>query len=243
MPYTTRDLLTETFRDITVLAAGESLQAQESDVGLQKLTRLFDNWNAERAGVYANRLVSYTLTASLNPNTIGPSAASFTVTQRPVKIDAANLLLPDGTPTTHSGLAIRNAQWWAALTYPALESIPSDLHYEPDWPNGNIYLYPIPAAAYGLELLTRIVLADLALDDTVTLPPGYRDAVILTLGEMLAPSYPTAVPDPEGAAKSRSRIYANTDELPMLTTTDSGIPFQGRANGRWFDYRSGIMRP
>lgn len=237
MAYTVRNLLTETFRDITILAVGETLEPAQEEDGLAKLVRLFDNWNAERAGVYANRLVTYTLTPDLNPHTIGPTAATFTVTQRPVSIEWANLVISD----VHYPLNIRGSQWWAALLLPELSTnLPTDLHYEPDWPNGNLYLYPVPTSAYGLELMTRVVLADLALDDTVSLPPGYRDAIILTLGEMLALTYPQAVANPEAAAKARARIFANNDELPPLLTRDAGLP-GGR--GRWFDYKSGVMRP
>lgn len=237
MAYTTRDLLTETFQDITILAVGETLDASQAAIGVAKLVRLFDNWNAERAGVYANRLITYTLTPSLNPHTIGPTAATFTVTQRPVTIDWANLVISD----VRYPLNIRGAQWWAGLLLPELSTnLPTDLHYEPTWPNGQIYLYPVPTSAYGLELMTRLVLADLALDDDVSLPPGYRDAIILTLGEMLALTYPPAVASPEAAAKARARIYANNDELPPLVTADSGL---STGHGRWFDYRSGVWRP
>lgn len=238
MPYTTRDLLTETYQDLTILSPGETLSDTDAAFGLLKLVRLFDNWNAERAGVYANRLVTYTLVPSLNPHTIGPNSATFTVTQRPVSIEWANIVIS----AVRYPLNIRGSQWWASLTLPTLTvDIPSDLHYEPDWPNGNLYLYPVPASAYGLELMTRIVLADLALDDTVSLPPGYRDAVILTLGEMVALTYPPAVPSPQAAAKARARIYANNDETPPLATRDSGMPNQ--RGGRWFDYMSGMFRP
>lgn len=237
---TTRDLLTEAFSDITVLAAGESLSDTDAEFGLQKLVRLFDNWNAERAGVYANRLTTppFTLVPNLNPHTIGTNSATFSVTQRPVSIEWANIVIS----AVRYPLNIRGSQWWPALPLPTLSvDIPSDLHYEPDWPNGNLYLYPVPAAAYGLELMTRIVLADLALDDTVSLPPGYRDAVILTLGEMIAPTYPPAEAKPELARQARARIYSNNDEIPALATRDSGMPTQ--CGGRWFDYRSGTFRP
>jgi hypothetical protein len=42
--------------------------------------------------------------------------------------------------------------------------------------------------------------------------------VTLTLGEMLAPSYPPAVADTAGAAKARGRIFANNDVQPRLVT-------------------------
>lgn len=238
MPYTARDLLTETYQDLTILATGETLSDTEAAFGLQKLVRLFDNWNAERSGVYANRLTTYTpLTPNLNPHTLGPTG-TFTTSQRPVSIEWANLVISG----VRYPLNIRGSQWWAALPIPALATdIPSDLHYEPDWPDGSLYLYPVPAAAYGLELLTRIVLAELALDDTVSIPTGYRDAVILTVGEMIAPSYPPAVPSPDLAAKSRARIFANNDEIPPLMTRDSGIPQQ--RGGRSFNYLSGQFEP
>jgi hypothetical protein len=138
---------------------------------------------------------------------------------------------------------MRGSQWWASLTVPELTiSIPSDLHYEPDWPNGSIYLYPVPDTAYGLELMTRVVLADLDLDDDVSLPPGYRDAVTLTLGEMIAPTYPPAQADSFAASKARARIFANNDETPRLATRDSGMPSaggSGRSRRGWFNILTG----
>jgi len=239
VPDTARDLIAECFVDLTILAAGEALSDTDAAVGLRKLTRLFDNLNAERAGVYADRFTPYTLTPNLQPHTIGPTASSptFIVTQRPVSIESASIIIG----TVFYPLNIRDAQWWSELTVPSLAtSIPTDLYYNPAWPLGEIFLYGVPTTAYGLELQTRIVLADLALTDAVSMPPGYRDAVTLTLGEMIAPGYPTAVPDPAGAAKARARIFANNDVTPRLATVDSGMPTQG--GGGWFDYKTGLFR-
>ena len=237
MPYTCRDLLTETFRDISVLSAGAPLEDPEASDGLSKLVRLFDNWNAEKAGVYASRLTPYTLVPSLQPHTIGPAASTptFTVTQRPVTIDAANLVIND----IHYPLRVhRDPEWFASLTIPGLStSMPTDLWYSPEWPLGRLYLYPIPDTAYALQLLTRIVLADLGFDDVVSLPPGYRDAIIRTMGEMLAPSYPPAVADAQAAAESRARIFANNDVPAPLAT--AGYSTRRRTGTAAFDIRRG----
>ncbi len=236
---TGRVLITEAFRDITVLSPGQPLDDPEASDGLSKLTRLFDNWNAERAGVYASRFTTYTLVPDLNPHTIGPAASSptFTVTQRPVSIEWANLVIDDGENAVRYQLAIRNSEWWGQLSVPGLAtSMPTDLYYSPDWPLGRLYLWPVPTAAYGLELNTRIVLADLGLDDEVSLPPGYRDAVTRTLGEMLAPGYPPAVADADAAAKARGRIFANNDVLPRLATADYGT----QNSATWINWRTGL---
>ena len=239
---TVRDLITETFQDLTVLAAGDSLDATMAADGLRKLSRLLDDFNAERAAVYATRFETFTMVPALQPHTIGPAASSptFTVTQRPVAIEQANLVLTSVSPAVHQPMNLRDAQWWSYQAVPALTtSIPTDLYYEPEWPLGKLYLWPIPNAAYGIELFTRIVLSDLGLDDDVSYPPGYYSAILLTLGEMLSGVYPTAIPKPDAAAKARARIMANNDVLPPLATVDSGMPGRGQT-GQFFSWRRGM---
>ena len=232
---TARDLITEAFQDLGILGAGDPLSATDAAIGVSKLTRLFDNWNAERLGVYASRLDTYTLTPNLNPHTIGPTG-TFVISQRPVSIEGANLVLTGGI---NYPLNVRDDEWYRTVTIPALATaIPTDLYYSPDWPNGSIYLWTVPTVAYGLKLQTRIVLASLAIDDTVTLPPGYRDAVTLTLGEMLAAAYPPAQADTAAAQRARSRIFSNNDTTPKLITADEGMPRQTGTRAT-FNYRIG----
>jgi len=238
-----RTLITETFRDLGVTSVGEVLTPEMADDGLSKLTRLFDDWNAEMAAVYANRLITYTLVPSLQPHTIGPTASSptFTVTSRPVSIDGANLVLNDVSPAVHRPINIRDAEWWRLLVIPTLStSIPTDLYYNAEWPLGELFLWPVPTTAYGLELQYRIVLDEVDLDDTLTLPPGYRNAITLTLGEYLAPSYSPAEPQPLAAARARARVWANNDVTPRLITADAGMPRSGDDKRTTFNYRTGM---
>lgn len=232
MAYLVRDLLTETFQDLAILSPNETLDDTDATAALRKLKRLFDNLNAERSGVYGSSSVTYTLTAGHNPHTIGPASASpdFTVTQRPVSIDEANLVVGSGDTAIHYPLDLVNEQYYANLSIPGLSTWPYALWYSTDWPVGRIYLFPVPDTDYGLQLWTRTVLADLELDDAISFPPGYRDMIILTLGEMIAPSYPPAVADSVGAAKARARVFANNDVLPTLA---SDAPITQRPGGVW----------
>lgn len=226
MSYTARNLITETFEDLAILQPGNALDDTEATRALAKLTRLFDNWNAESSGVYGSNPVTYTLTANQNPHTIGPASSTpdFTVSARPVSIDAANLVVGSGTTAIHYPLDLVNQDWYANLPLPGLATWPYALWYSTDWPAGRIFLFPVPDTAYGLQLWTRTVLAEWTLDTVVSLPQGYRDATILTLGEMLAPIYPPAQAQPEAAAKARARIFANNDPSATLMTADAGIP-------------------
>jgi hypothetical protein len=114
------------------------------------------------------------------------------------------------------------------------------MFYEPGWPNGRIWFWPLNSTTQSIELLSRIVLANLALATTFTLPPGYRAATVLTLAEDLAPAFQVAVSPMtvEKARQARARIFGNNDVTPRLVTADAGMPGGG---GGW-DYRTGTFR-
>jgi hypothetical protein len=239
MPLTTRNVIKQSLQDLGILAANEELSASDADFALQKLSRLIDNWNAEREAVYVDRFTTFALTPSLSPHTIGPTAATWTATQRPVSIEAANLILPS-TPSVRTTINIRDVQWYEGQSVPDLTgAIPTDLYYAPTWPNGSLYFWPVPTAAYSVELQTRIVLAELELDDVFTMPPGYRDALTLTLAEKLAPAYGQPVPGELAldAQKARARIFANNDQPRRISTADAGMTGGGKACT--FNYRTG----
>jgi hypothetical protein len=239
---TTRDLLTDSLHELNVLAAGESLSASDAALMLGKLNRLLDNWNAERAAVYVDRFDSYTLVPSLSPHTIGPTGATFTVTQRPVKIDGANLVLNTSTPDVRTPICIRDAAWYQELSVPDLTgSIPTDVYYEPAWPNGRLFFWPIPTTAYDVELQTRIVLASLELDTVFSMPPGYQDAITLTLAEQVARSFGAVITEDLrfDARNARARIFANNDETPRLTSDAPESASNGRPS---FNYLTGLSQ-
>lgn len=229
---TGRDLVTDALLEINVYDALDEPSPQDAAFVLRKLNRILDNWNAERPAVYADQFVSYTLTPALSPHTIGPSG-TWVVTSRPVSIEGASLIFTT-LNNPRVGITLRNAAWYNALTIPSLSTqLPTDLYYEPDWPNGKLFFYPVPSAAYQVVLWTRIVLATLGLNDAFTLPPGYQDAITLTLAEDIAPTFekPIQASLKEKAKEARARIFSNNVEIPKLVTRDSGMPTSGGSGG------------
>lgn len=220
---TIQDLIADALTELGVLGAGQTPSGPLGSLGLRRLNRLFDTWNAKRQAVYADTITTHTLTPDLQPHTIGPTGATFTVTQRPVRIDAANLVIGD----LRYPIRIRDTAWWMRLTDPTFASErPTVLNYRPGWPNGSLYLWPVPSSAHTLELLSRVILSSVALADTFTMPPGYEAAVMLSLAEDLAT--PLARPDDgtltEKARKARATIFANNEETPRICTVDAGMP-------------------
>lgn len=238
MPVTIRQVITDALTDLTVLQEGEAASDTQALLALRHLNMLLDEWNADRLKVPADQWLTFTLTPSLSPHTIGPIGATWSTSQRPVTIEGASLIYP-GSTSVYQTLNLRDAAWWHEQTTPELAtSIPTDLYYDPTWPNGSLYFWPVPTTAYQVELWCRVVLAQVVLSDEFSMAPGYKSAVTFTLAEYLA--VPWAVPVPPALAHramlARARVFANNDPTPRLATDDAGMPARQRPS---FNYLTG----
>jgi len=239
MAITAGDLCADALREIGVLNAVDPPSGEDAAFVLSKLNRILDNLNAERQAVYESVFATYTLTPALQPHTIGPTG-TFVVTQRPVTIEAANLVDTTVTPNVRIPLTLRDDAWWASVAVQGLTgTYPTDLVYSPGWPNGELTLWPVPTTALGLELQSRLVLAEVALTTTFSMPPGYRDMLILTLAEDCIGAYGRPVPSmlPSRAAAARHRVNVNNVQIPVLQTQDSGMP-GGKGYYNWMTGRN-----
>ena len=234
MPNTvTNTLLTNAMLEINVNDPADAPAQTDSDFVLGKLNRLLDNWNAERHAIYADQFLPFTInivTAAAGlPQTIGIAANSptWTVTgNRPVSIEGITVIL-SGTPKARVNLRPRDSQWWQLNTVPTITSpLPTDFYYNPVYPNGEVWLWPEPTTAYAVQVWCRGVLSSLTQFATFDLPPGYEDAITLTLAEDCAGGFQKPV-TPElrsKALQARARIFDNNTQVPKLRTRDSGMP-------------------
>lgn len=228
--------------ELGVLAAGEEPEGSVADFVLSKGNRLIDNWNAKRQAIFAVDFLTFTLVANTQPLTIGPTGANFTVTQRPVSIDAANVIITNDIRvplTVHT-----DPQWWMSVTTPETTTdLSTDLFYNPGWPNGSIYLWCKQAYPYTLELLVRQVLAELAFATNLVMPQGYWDALILTLAEDCATPFKVQ-PKPlmlKKAAEARAQLYANNTVVPQIQTAQPGMVARGRGRRSNWLWQNGTV--
>lgn len=238
----TSDLITAALQEINVCPAGDTPSAEDMAFGLNKLNLLLDTWATDESYVYNKDFSTYTLIPNHQPHTIGASGADFTVTQAPVKIEAASLILTNSAPNVGIPLPIRDADWWADERIKALTSTsPTDLYYSQASPNGKIFLWPIPTIAYKLELETWVVLNQIATIATVlNLPTGYQAALTYSLAE----SWPAVTIDPMliGRAKNaRLAVQGVNIASPRMGTVDSGMPVGGGTRSTW-NFRTGTFR-
>lgn len=211
----------------------DGLTPQNYDTFLDVFARIIDDWNAVRDAIYATEFLSFTFTPNLNPHTIGPTGATWTVAQRPVTIEGATVILSTGPSGVNAPAIYMHDQsagipaFFQNLSTPNLTtSYPTDGYYDATWPNGSLYLYPVPATAYGCQIQVRQVLTTYTLDTTFSMPPGYRSAITLTLAEQTAGIFGRPMPETLAARAltARARIFSNNTGARQLVTQDAGMP-------------------
>lgn len=238
----TADLIRDSLLELAVQDPIDPTDPALLELGRVRYNSLVDLLNAQQIGTYELTFPTFTFTPLLSPHTIGPTG-TFVVTQRPVAIIGANVLLSSGTDLTRTPINPRNYQWWLAQPSPNITSgLPTDLYYETAWPNGKIYFWPTPTIAYDVELLVRLVLGQVtsaALTTDLSLPPALYRTLMLMLAEDL--SGPLSQQWSPSQAKKKqdacSAYFANNNAPIRIQTRDSGMP--GRSNGSgYFNWRA-----
>lgn len=233
---TYRDLVTNAARELNIIDAEEALESADANFILNKLNRILDRWNGIGVASYVIQSTIYTLTPNLDPHTIGPTG-TFTVPVRPETIERVARM--DGT--TRYPMGLRSEDWWDRLSVPSLTgSFVTDLFYRPAWPNGELHFWPVPDIAGSVELMTKQTFASGTLNTVFSLPPGFEDAVTLTLAEEI--SWPFGVKEippmlPAKANAARVQLFSRHGKTYRMRP-DSGM---GVGGGYW-DYRSGDWR-
>lgn len=183
---TAADIIRDALKALAVLAAGETLGADDQADGIRALNLLLGSWANERILVHGTRRATYTLTPSLSPHTIGSGGTLNTT--RPLRIDGAGVI-PVGS-TNETPLKILTDAEYQAIPDKALTEVsPQRLWVEWTHPTAKLWFWPVPTTAATLALYTWSRIAEFAASDTVTLPDGYEDALIHALALRLAPSY------------------------------------------------------
>ena len=247
-----QDIVSQALMEIGAIDPSEAPSAPELSLGLLKLNRLIDAWNADRRMIWTVQFLggpgnpALILVPNLLPHTIGPVNATFTVPQRPVKLLDANVILYNISPPVRSPLRIQDADWWDAnRVYSITSSLPTDVYYEPDWPNGLLFIWPVPTTAYQLELEVWTALAQFFTpQDKVSLPPGYFDALVYDLAMSLAPSFQAQISPALIALRNKAmqRITEANTETPHIATQDAGMPKAMNPQPYW-NYRLGRSNP
>lgn len=226
---TAADLIRRSLKLLGVLAAGESLRAEDQADGLIELNLLLSNWANERLQVFGTRRATYTLTPSLSPHTIG-SGGTFNTT-RPLRIDGVGVI-PAGTSAETPLDMLTDSQWRWVGDKTATAAVPSQVWVEETFPAAKLWLWPVPTTAATLVLYTWSRIAEFAAADSVSLPDGYEDALGYGLALRMAPMFGIVARGTDleaNAAEALDAIKRTNSKTPLLQV-DSAVLGRGSVN-------------
>lgn len=220
---TVATLLARSARMLGVLASNTSMSSNEAADGLIAYNAMLGVWANDGLMAYARREESLTLVGSDASYTIG-SGGDLNTT-RPVEIITVWM---EGYPPL---LPLTDEEYAAIIDKTATSDVPTHYNYKASMSTGTLYLYPTPSAAATLKILTRVPLtAFSATSDTVTLPPGWEEAIATNGAIALSAEYQVAVPAAVAKlAKESLKAIKRANAQPIKA--DSGlIGVVGRPN-------------
>lgn len=216
---TVQDLVGDALREIGVLAAGETLSAEDGTTGLATLNRMIDAWKAERVYLYGLTRSTWAIVASDGSYTVGTGGDVNTA--RPTRIDAVNYIDTSITPNHEVPLRLMTDQDWEQIRIRTQESLyPEAVWYDLSYPLATLNLWPVPTSATltGVLYAPTIVSVFAATSDSVSFPPGYERMIVKNLALELAPQY-GATPGPgleKQAQESQAVVLRSNKRLQEI---------------------------
>lgn len=190
--FTGGSLIAGAMRLLGALGAGETLDSDLAATGLEVLNELLDGWQTQALLLYSDQRVVLTWTAGQSSLTIGRVGADLTE-DRPLTIKAAGFLLASGYEYPMRVLTL--GAWANVVNKDFGATYPRGVYYEPTFPNGTLYLWPVPQGSISLVLYVGAQLGAVQnLTDLYQLPPGYLRALRYNLADALGAELGLAVP-------------------------------------------------
>ena len=172
---TALDLLTRAMVLAGIWDAEGAHPGPEANQALISLNSLLETLRLQGLTVHTITRTTRAIIAAQASYTIG--TGGDIVVERPVRVDRASLLLTTPDPDQERQLdVLLQAEWEAEPCKTLTGTEPQRVYYNPTYPLGTLYVWPIPTAALNslvLYLATSIT-APTALTTVLSLPPGYE---------------------------------------------------------------------
>lgn len=185
------DLLVEALTDLGVLADGETPSASQAQGALSKLNSMLDMWNVENLMVYGSTAYSFPIVPGQSVYTVG-AGGNFTV-PRSAKIQAIylrDMSLPTSNQMDQLIWSVTDSEWQSVPFKNMTGGLPQIAWLNESYPLATLTINPLPnTGTYNIVIWASGILGNLGLYDLVSLPPGYREAIVANLVIRLAPSY------------------------------------------------------
>jgi hypothetical protein len=182
---TAQTLIVDAMRLLGIVESGVTPSTDELNDGLTALNAMLDSFSNERLETYQIVQNSVALVAGTASYAIG--AAQTIAVARPTNINSA--FVRQTASNIDYALEIITREAYDRIVYKPVQSIPSQLFYDPGYPFGTIWLWPKPSAGLTLYFDTWQLFPTYVLSTTIALPQGYERMIKYNLACEIAPMF------------------------------------------------------
>jgi hypothetical protein len=239
-------LLTDALVTAGVVGLDESIEPEQQNKALRIANRMISQWQHERYMVY--QLVNYGFPSTGAMSYTVGAGQNFNINPRPDRLEFAFLrqLSNNGSPAPNAGtqpfdwpLEILDAhEDYAAIRLKSLGTFSAAVFYDPGWPIGKLFPWPVPSSLYELHILVKQTLNLFgSWQQQVIFPPEYSAALEWCLARRfrVASQMPADPTINELAAQGKNTIRKANAQIPQLRITGD-VP--GMHGGGVYNYRS-----
>lgn len=211
-------------KSLGIVPSGEDATTEEYADGLLYLQMMLRAWALERLIVFTSTKESLVLTAGTSSYTWGVGGALNS--ERPNKVLSADLTDSDNKTSLVDVVSEKNFE---SIVDKTIQQRPNTVHVQMTYPLATIKTYPVPDAAYTLNMYSVKPFTEASsfssVSDTLLLPSGYQEPVVNNLAVRLSPVFGKAVPQVVAilAADGYKKITKN-NATHMGNTVSLGIP-------------------
>lgn len=231
-------LLTDALITGGIVGVDEAIEPVILNKAFTLVNRMIAQWQHERFMVYQLKDYGFTSTGAQS-YTVG-HGQNYDINPRPDRLEFAFLRQPNSNGATPFDwpLRIMDAyEDYAAIRLKTLGTFSNSIFYDPGWPVGLVYPWPIPQASiYEIHILVKQTLTRFpSLQAEVTFPPEYEAALEWCIARRLRVAFQLPR-DPDLntlAAQGKNTIRKANVQVPTL-----GMPRELQRGGWAYDYRS-----
>jgi hypothetical protein len=213
-----RDILNDALMLLGVQDPTESINAAQAQACLRRLNAMLSTWSAQGLMVYTFTPTTFPLTIGKQSYTIG-AGGDFNV-DRPIWLNQVSIIPTASAPNLEIPIDIdSDDDWQNVLIKSVTSTFPLEVHPRGDYPLQTLDFWPVPTAACSVVLYLPQQLGQFAtMNDTISFPPGYEEAITYAVVTRIAPLFGIPVsPDiARMAVAAKDTIQAQNLVVPIL---------------------------
>lgn len=221
---TVRVFLTDAMAALGLLAANETMNADDGALALRTLNRLVETWNAQHLMVYTINRNTFPLTINQQSYTLG-TGGNFNIT-RPVRIENASIIPTASDSTLEIPIAMLRDEEWREVSVKSITStFPTMVYPQGNYPLNTLSFWPVPTTACSVVLYTWGQIQPFStLDDSFALPNGYEEPLLYMTAIRLASAFGLQPPQSViSLAMEGKRFIAAQNWTPDELVCDQGV--------------------